>query len=167
MGRILVMSIKPEFADRIFGGTKDVELRRVRPSVTPGDVVLVYASSPISALVGAFVVDGLVFAGVRELWKRHSARFGIHEPAYYSYFAGARTAYGLEIGARVRFSALGLEDLRRSARFSPPQSYSFWNRPLEDLLHDERLRIVQRLVTREADSHEMPLFRRASRTATS
>jgi predicted transcriptional regulator len=47
MSNILLLSIRPEYANKIFDRTKTVELRRVRPRLlNEGDRVVVYVSSP-------------------------------------------------------------------------------------------------------------------------
>ncbi|HEY9294972.1 MAG TPA: hypothetical protein VIQ31_01115, partial [Phormidium sp.] len=58
---ILLLSIKPEYAKKIFKDqTKKVELRRVRTRLTEGDIVLVYVSSPEKVFVGSFEVEGVI-----------------------------------------------------------------------------------------------------------
>jgi len=52
----LLLSIKPRYADSIFNGSKTVELRRVRPQIGAGGLVMVYVSSPRCSLEGAFEV---------------------------------------------------------------------------------------------------------------
>ena len=42
----LLISIKPEYAQKILDGEKTVELRKTRTRLKPGDIVLVYVSSP-------------------------------------------------------------------------------------------------------------------------
>lgn len=53
----LFVSVKPRFAEKILAGEKSVELRRVRPSVTPGTLVIFYASSPTREVVGTGRAD--------------------------------------------------------------------------------------------------------------
>lgn len=60
--RVLLPSIPPRFTDSILDGTKTIELRRTRPRVAPGDPVLIYACSPVKAIVGSFVVEELIQA---------------------------------------------------------------------------------------------------------
>ena len=60
IGNALLLSIHPEYAEKIFDGTKRVELRRVRPRLQNGDLVIVYVSSPVKAVCGAFRVDNVV-----------------------------------------------------------------------------------------------------------
>ncbi len=54
---VLLLSMQPEYAKKIFNGEKTVELRRVRPKLIAGDLVLVCASCPQKALLGLFVVE--------------------------------------------------------------------------------------------------------------
>jgi len=51
-----LISIRPRFAEMIFSGSKTVELRRVCPKVSVGDLALVYVSSPAMELRGSFEV---------------------------------------------------------------------------------------------------------------
>jgi predicted transcriptional regulator len=134
MARVLVMSIKPHYAERIFAGSKAVELRRTRPHVQTGDVVLVYASSPVKALIGAFAVGGVVSDDVSGLWERYSSTLGVSQEEYDDYFAGADLAHGLLVADRVNFTPVPLDALRRRASFRPPQSYMFWGRALAELV---------------------------------
>jgi predicted transcriptional regulator len=55
-----VFSIKSVYAEQIFAGTKEWELRRgARRSLVPGTRVLVYETSPVQEITGEFVVAEL------------------------------------------------------------------------------------------------------------
>jgi len=125
--RAVLMSIKPKYADLIFAGTKAIELRRVCPKVGPGDLVLVYVSSPRMALVGGFEVAGIVSDKPLTLCKKWQAQSGVDKETFLHYFQGASTAYGILIGRTWQFeSATELQALRRSkGGFYPPQSYRY------------------------------------------
>ena len=97
-GEILLLSIRPEHADKIFDGSKRVELRRVRPRVTSGDLVLVYVSTPVRALVGAFDVTRVVEAQPQILWEQVKEDAGISREQFDSYYRGAAKAYGIVVG---------------------------------------------------------------------
>ena len=121
------MSIKPKYADLIFAGTKTIELRRICPKVVPGDLVLVYVSSPRMALVGGFEVAGIVSGepfAICKKWQEHS---GVEKETFLHYFQGSSTAYGILIGRTWQFeSATELKALRRrKGGFHPPQSYRY------------------------------------------
>jgi predicted transcriptional regulator len=67
---ILLISIKPEYANKIFEGSKTVELRRVRPRLREDDIVIVYASCPEKALVGWFEVEDIIEEHPNKLWNK-------------------------------------------------------------------------------------------------
>ena len=125
--RAVLMSIKPKYADLIFAGTKTIELRRVCPKVSPGDLALVYVSSPRMALVGGFEVAGIVSADPLTLCKKWQAQSGVEEATFLHYFQGAATAYGILIGRTWMLqAAIELIALRRTkGGFHPPQSYRY------------------------------------------
>src|ERR1039458_7312914 len=65
-----LISIRPRFAEMIFAGSKTVELRRVCPKVSVGDLALVYVSSPAMELRGSFEVGKILTASPSALWRK-------------------------------------------------------------------------------------------------
>jgi predicted transcriptional regulator len=63
----------------IFAGTQTIELRRVCPKVSPGDLVLVYVSSPRMAWVGGFEVAGIISGEPNLLCKKWQAHSGVEK----------------------------------------------------------------------------------------
>jgi len=125
--RLLLLSIHPEHADKIFAGEKTVEFRRRPPRVVEGEWVLVYVSSPRKALVGAFQVQGLLEDAPGRLWQRTESRAEISRERFDTYYAGASVAYGILIAKAITFApALPLSKIReRLPGFHPPQSYRY------------------------------------------
>lgn len=126
-GKVLLISIRPRFADLILGGTKTVELRRIRPAVGEGDRVLLYASSPVRELIGSCTVAAVDVGSADEVWTRHGPRAGVTRAEFDSYFDGAARAVGITLREphRVRMPRT-LTDLReRLPGFSPPQSFGY------------------------------------------
>ena len=123
----LLLSIRPEYAESIFGGIKRVELRRLRPKVSRGDWVLVYVSSPTKALVGTFEVEGVIEERPHVLWTIVGEDAGLSRKRFKQYFAGADFGYAIKVG-RIRLfrKAHSLAQLRaRIPGFHPPQSYRY------------------------------------------
>jgi predicted transcriptional regulator len=129
--RFFLLSIKPEYSEKIFAGQKKFELRKKRLGIRRGDIVFVYTSSPKQALTGAFVALGEVEAPVRDVWRRHRDRLGIEEHAYAKYFEGAETAVAISIGRSIRLPEISLPELRTlRPGFTPPQSYMYCPEPI-------------------------------------
>lgn len=123
----LLLSIRPEFATKIFHGTKRVELRRVRPRLKKGHGVLVYVSSPAKELQGAFEVQEVVEGSPQQLWRQVGSQSGVTRAEFDAYFEGATTAYGIRIRRVWELDRpQSLTSLRRRLpKFAPPQSYQY------------------------------------------
>jgi predicted transcriptional regulator len=124
---VLFVSLKPRFAELILCGEKTVELRRVAPSVDPGALVILYASSPVMEVVGTARVAALETASPTALWHRHGAECGLARNDFRAYFAGVRKAVAISLEEVRRLEqAVPLAELRRRwAGFSPPQSWRY------------------------------------------
>ncbi|MBY0112596.1 MAG: ASCH domain-containing protein [Phycisphaerales bacterium] len=125
--RHLLVSVHPEFSRLILAGRKSVELRRVRPSVCPGDVVLFYETAPRSAIVAWAKVVRVHAAAPRRLWSVVRRECGTTRERFLSYFERAEMAYAIRFGrVRRRTEPLPLEALRRTEpAFWLPQSYRY------------------------------------------
>lgn len=123
-GNALLLSIKPRFADAIFNRTKRVELRRVRPRLKAGDLVLVYVSTPRCALEGAFEVERVFSAKPAVLWRSVQKTAGVTKLEFDHYFKGCQDGYGIVVRRVWKLPPVSLALLRR-ARIRPPQSYHY------------------------------------------
>lgn len=127
MSKILLLSIRPKYAEKIYSGEKTVELRRTRPGVAPDDLVLIYTSSPRCALTGAFLVEGVESGTPAQMWKKFGPRAQISQEDYDLYYAGADTAFVIAIKRCWTFDRpVTLGELRRKMKgFHPPQVYRY------------------------------------------
>ncbi len=126
--RAVIMSIKPEYAQSILAGTKTVELRRVVPrGLQEGDLVLIYASAPVKALLGAFKVGEVTKRRLPDLWRSVRGRCGITKTEFDAYYEGTDQGVCIPIAEVWRMEIpIKLGELRRSARgFHPPQSFRY------------------------------------------
>ena len=124
----LLLSIRPPFADAIFAGSKRVELRRTRPKVRPGDLVLVYVTSPHQELRGVLRVVRVEEAEPAEFWPQVREDAGIGKEHFDAYFAGASNAFGIHFDAVHPFSQpVTAGELREGGwpHFQAPQSYRY------------------------------------------
>lgn len=123
----IFLSIKPKYAEQILAGTKTVELRRVRPRIGAGALVVMYASSPTRAVCGAFEVDRVVTRSPAELWPLVEHQAGVTREEFDAYYRGAE--HGVAIFVRAAFGAdepYGLDEIRRDVpAFHPPQAFRY------------------------------------------
>ncbi len=161
---MLLLSIHPEHADKIFAGTKCVELRKLRPRVTKDDWVLVYASSPTKALLGVCQVAQVIEGSPRKLWTQVRGQAGITKGRFDDYFDGIPNGFGIWLGDVKRLNVpLELQSLRQQwANFQPPQSYKYVL-PEEIQGLSELSALVRSSVTQGADT-KIPAPMRATRT---
>lgn len=125
--KTLLLSIRPKYATKIFDGQKKVELRKVRPKLFPGDIVLVYVSSPIKELQGTFVVDRIREATPEELWNEVKNIAGVSKQEFDDYYSESEKSYGIFLRTpQTLVNPISLPDLRKLWKnFHPPQSYRY------------------------------------------
>lgn len=123
----ILLSVKPKYARKIFEGSKTVELRRVLPKIAKGSLVFLYASSPVKAILGAFLVDRVVASTPEELWPLVRNSAGVSREEFDSYYHGAEQGVGIFVGSvRSADTPFELDELRKYwPEFRPPQGYRY------------------------------------------
>ena len=119
----VILSIKPEFAEKIFNGSKKYEFRRSifkDPSVKK---IIVYASAPISKIIGEFEIDEILRSELNTLWSKTKEYSGISKDYYLKYFEGKKEGYALKIKKTQKYQDhLSIED---NFGLLPPQSFAY------------------------------------------
>ena len=124
--KYLFIAVKPEYANKLISGKKDIELRKMKPNVQPGDYVIIYASAPVKAVVGFGKVKTIIECTPKCLWESYSNRLGINEQSYLSYYDGYHKAIGIEFDMIKPVAPIGLLELRTvDPNFHPPQIYRY------------------------------------------
>ncbi|MCY3559628.1 MAG: ASCH domain-containing protein [bacterium] len=125
--RMMILSLRPRFADAILSGVKTVELRRTEPGIRVPTLAFVYASTPVRALLGTCVVTSVESGHLGALWRVHGAGSGLDHGEFLSYFEGVEAGTALHLASPRRFSRpIPLVELRsRPTGFHPPQSFSY------------------------------------------
>ena len=99
-----LLSIKPEFADQIFAGTKRYEFRRAVFKRQDLDGVLVYASSPVQRVIGEFQIEDVIEDAPESVWRQTQRFAGISREFFMSYFKGRDLAYAIKVGSPRLFA---------------------------------------------------------------
>lgn len=118
-----ILSIKPEYAEAIFKGTKQYEFRKVifKKHV---DKVKLYVSKPVGKIVGEFDVDGILEHSPEELWDKTSQYAGIDKESYLEYFKGKNLAFAIKIKNAVKYKE-AICPYTQYHNFTPPQSFMY------------------------------------------
>jgi len=129
----ILLSVKPKYAQKIFNGEKNIELRRIKPKrMRTGSLVVVYASSPIKMILGIFCVSRIETIDLKNLNSSIPNRACVSNEEAKEYFSGKDEGYAIHIGSRWLIK-------NKMKRFlyvkniinSPPQSFRYIN--IEDL----------------------------------
>jgi predicted transcriptional regulator len=125
--RMMILSLKPRYAEVILSGSKTVELRRTEPRIRVPTRALIYATTPVKALVGTCIVESVMTDGLAVLWEAYGSCSGLRHGEFRSYFEGRDVGSALVLSEACRFARqVALADLRASRCMDrPPQSYAY------------------------------------------
>lgn len=130
-----LLSIEPEFAEKILDGEKQYEFRRTAfrdPSAV--EKVILYASSPVQLIIGFFSIGDVIEDTPQKLWNRYGSESGINRrERFMDYFSGKATGYAIEIEDTVQFQT-PVNPWEHLDDFYPPMSFNYVNSEFDFLL---------------------------------
>lgn len=121
----VLLSIKPEYAFKIFEGEKKFEFRKIVFKNPDIKTVVVYASSPVQRVIGEFEIEDIFSHTPAILWKKTKKHSGISEEFFFSYFADREIAHAIKIKSTKRYDIPLC--IRENFNALPPQSYVYIN----------------------------------------
>ena len=98
----ILLSIKPEYTNRILEGSKKFEFRR-SIAKRKVDRILIYSTAPEMKVVAMVEVLGVEQDSPKNLWQKTHANAGISRPKFMDYFANRSVAYAYRLGALQKF----------------------------------------------------------------
>lgn len=125
----ILLSIKPEFVEKIFDGTKSFEFRKSIFKNQSVKTVVIYATRPVGKIVGEFDIECIYEDSPLKIWDKTKDNAGITKDFFDSYFSGRSKAYAISI-SQTREYTNPIEPTNFMENFSPPQSYMY----LEDTM---------------------------------
>lgn len=120
----VVLSIKPEFANKIFDGSKKYEFRKAIFKNDKIKTVIVYASSPVQLVIGEFEIEKIIIHDIDTLWYMTQHYSGISEDYFYQYFADKQIGYAIKIKKTKKYKIP--KCLRADFNLLPPQSFAYF-----------------------------------------
>jgi predicted transcriptional regulator len=93
----VLLSIKPEFALKIFNGSKRFEFRRSIFKNQDIKKVIVYASHPVGKVIGEFEIEDILHDELPILWSKTKNHSGTSEENFKKYFSNKSKGYAIQI----------------------------------------------------------------------
>ena len=120
----VILSIRPTFCQMIFDGQKRFEYRKRVFNRLNVDKVYVYASKPISKIVGYFTIKRIIEDSPSMVWELTHEHGGISKKQFNDYFKGCKMAHAIEIDEVVE---LGTPIVPKEVikNFTAPQNFMY------------------------------------------
>lgn len=118
----ILLSINPEYAERILVGSKKYEFRK-KLANKPVNKILIYSTTPIMKVVGEVEVVKTISSSPSALWE-HTKKFaGISRDKFRKYFKSCKVAYAYELGKVIQYNPP--KELNDFNVGLPPQSFIY------------------------------------------
>lgn len=99
----VLLSIKPEFVEKIFSGEKKFEYRRSLFKKGNVKSIVIYCSSPVQKVVGEFKIGEIYHSSKDDLWSHTCEYSGISKDFFEKYFIGKENGFAIEIKELVEY----------------------------------------------------------------
>tara|TARA_R110002012_G_scaffold292278_1_gene487418 strand:+ start:3319 stop:3690 length:372 start_codon:yes stop_codon:yes gene_type:complete len=119
----VVLSIKPEFANKIFDGSKKFEFRKAIFKNCDVKSILVYSSSPVQKVIGEFEIGKIINDNLETLWDLTKEYSGITEDYFYEYFSEREKGFAIQIKTMKKYKEP--KCLKADFNLHPPQSFAY------------------------------------------
>lgn len=120
----VILSIKPEYANKILDGTKKFEFRKASFSVDRVEVVLIYATKPVGKVIGEFTVECVHVDKPSIIWQKTRTQAGINKSFFDEYFRDRNVAVAIEVNKAQRYETpMELDDF--GPGMTAPQSFRY------------------------------------------
>ena len=118
----MLLSIKPEYVDKIVAGTKKYEFRKFHCHEDI-DTIVIYETAPIKKVIGEVALLDIIEGDVEYVWHKTRGFGGILEKDYKAYYEGRKVAIAYQLGKVTLYDEpVGLKDLGLNY---VPQSFAY------------------------------------------
>ena len=123
--RTALISIHPEYAEKIFAGEKKFEFRR-RWTSRSVETLFIYATAPVQRIVGFAKIARVTQGTPTHLWRlTQQVNGGISKSKLFAYFGSSKTGVAIEL-SKVTPMPSGIDPRLCLGRgFRPPQSFRY------------------------------------------
>jgi type I restriction enzyme S subunit len=122
----VLLSVKPEYAEKILEGKKKYEFRRSIFKRNDIEKIFIYSSSPIRKIIASFEIEKIVNDSPESIWKLCQKYGGISKKDFFEYFKNSNIAFAIEI-ENVEVFNKPIDPFNDFENFKPPQSFYYFN----------------------------------------
>lgn len=122
----VILSVQKKYADLIFDGKKQVEIRRKFPTRLQGKQAVVYETKPSASLRGEVTISEVVKGHPNQIWEQFGSRIGCTYEEFASYVGSSDEIAALELkDLKPYLAPVGISLLYQLVRedLRPPQSF--------------------------------------------
>lgn len=121
----IILSIKPEHANKIFSGNKMFEFRRkIWKDDPPIQRIYLYSSAPVKKIVGYFTIKRIFKGTPKNLWEYCEKKSGLHGYEFLEYFNEAEEGFAIQIDEVFKYHD-PLNPLDPDPEFKAPQNFMY------------------------------------------
>lgn len=124
-GNVVLISVHPEYTDKILSGEKRIEFRR-RWTKNRVDFLVIYSTSPIKKIVAIAKIGDVLRGGKGQLWELSKSKGGgISRQKLFEYMTDRKEGVALVFSQIIKITD-GLNPLLIfNDEFRPPQSFRY------------------------------------------
>lgn len=143
----ILLSVQPNYANLIFSGKKQVEIRKKFSRRWVGRKAVVYGTQPLGSLIGEVTLSNVTPGSPSAIWEQYGARSGCTFKEFEDYVGDSEEVYAIELSNVYPYLApIGIAQISHLVReeLRPPQSFldakldgSPWGKAISvvDLMH--------------------------------
>ena len=110
----VLISIKPEFVEKIFSGEKQFEYRKSIFKRQNIDTIIIYETKPIGKIVGEIQFNEILVDTPQNIWNKTKEKSGISE----------KLAYAIKINKTIKYDK-AINPKEEGLIFTAPQSFRY------------------------------------------
>ncbi|WP_291907307.1 ASCH domain-containing protein [Chitinophaga sp. CB10] len=122
----ILLSIKPEYVEKIFSGEKKFEYRKSIFINKDIKNIVVYSTMPVGKIVGEFTIEEILHNSPEIIWSETKEFSGVKKEFYNSYFEGRSSAFAIKISNPVLYKK-PIDPKKKYKSFVAPQSFKYLN----------------------------------------
>jgi predicted transcriptional regulator len=120
----VLLSIKPEYANKIFSGEKKFEFRKIAFRNNKVETVVVYSTMPVGRIIGEFSIKHIHKDSPKSIWRKTKQFSGIDERFFKEYYNGRELAVAIEVENPILYKN-PIDPKEEYKNFTAPQSFMY------------------------------------------